>query len=277
MASKKKVVPASTKKSPRSAKPKAHKPEATMAAPAPAEQQVEKTVAVESAPVIETEAIAPATSTATIEPPTKKPVAGPSKMKISSTRKKDCPTKGIAALLYETRFAISAFFALESIGTHFDERERSGLRNLKRFGTEHAKKVASGQKVDERQLDRTIGLARRMAELLETRFYAIMGDAVKLFKKGTDELERIAPEYLVRDAEKIKMLRENMLSVLAKTTATYDETVDAYKAMMAYVPSVSEEAEKAVEIERARRRQERTVADANALLDELDELDGRDI
>lgn len=277
MSAKKKTATASPKKTPRTAKPKAKKVEVEVVAPAPIEQQaIESPAAVESAPIVEVEVVAPVTATTTLEPPAEKAVMASSK-KINTMRKKDHPTKGIAALLYEVRFALGAFFALESIGTFFDERERSGLRNLKHFGTEHAKKVVSGQKVDERQLDRTIGLARRVAESLEVRFYAIMADAPKLLDKGLKELERTAPEYLVRDAEKISKLRENLLTVLTKTNATYDETVDAYKALMSYVPSVSEEAEKVVEAERQRRRDERKIADANALIAEFEELDGMDI
>ena len=270
MASKKKVSTASSKKTTRIVKPKAEKP--SKSAPASAEPVIETPVAVESAPVVEVEAIAPATATATIELPsaTKSQVRHVPKSAVST---KNRPTSGISALLYETRFALGAFFALESIGTRFDERERSGLRNLRRFGVEHAKKIQAGEKVESAQLNRTIGLARKVGELLETRFYAIMGDSFILLDKGLKELEQVAPEYLVRDAEKIKELRENMLNVLAKIDATYDETVDAYKAMMTYVPSVSEEAEQIVEIERQRKRAADAVKNADDLLNEFADLD----
>ena len=277
MASKKKVSTASSKKTTRSAtkaaKPRAPKPESKTAVQAPAEQQTaEAPTTVEPASVVEVEAIAPATATATIELPsaTKSQVRHVPKSAVST---KNRPTSGISALLYETRFALGAFFALESIGTRFDERGRSGLRNLRRFGVEHAKKIQAGEKVESAQLNRTIGLARKVGELLETRFYAIMGDSFILLDKGLKELEQVAPEYLVRDAEKIKALRENMLNVLAKIDATYDETVDAYKAMMTYVPSVSEEAEQIVEIERQRKRAADAVKNADDLLNEFADLD----
>lgn len=259
MASKKKVSTASTKKSTRIVKPKAKKPETTTVAPASVEPVIETSVAVE--------AVAPATATATLEPPAEKSVEAPKSVRISY--RKGQPTSGIAALKREALAAKDAFLALRACDCRFDEQESSGMRKLVRFTLKHAEKIASGQKVDEVDMRRTIGLAHRVAERLEVRFEAIMQDSFYVFDKAMEPVRRNTPELVIKHGDQIVKLQDALRAVLANSKSTYNQTVDAYKALMGFIPTVSKEAEAAFKAERQR-------SDALQLKSEFEDLNGLD-
>jgi hypothetical protein len=190
----------------------------------------------------------------------------------TSHHRKNKPTSGIAALKFEAFAAKDVFQALDSCGYKFDDKERTQMRNLVVFTVKHAKTIATGGRVDKRQMDRTIALATKVAESLENRFYDLMNGALYYFDKGIKELEATAPEILVRDAEKIKKLDDDFRNILADANATYDATVKTYKAFTGYVPSVSAEIADRLEAERQRKRDERQRTDASEIDNEFADL-----
>lgn len=180
---------------------------------------------------------------------------------------------GIEALLEAVRFAVDAYRALQSISVKFDEREKEGMRKLVYYSKMHAQKIVAGGKPDNEALEKTMRLAGHVAENLEERFEAIMNDSFILFDKGMEAIRKNAPDILVRDGDKIVALQNALRHEINRTDSTYDDTIDAYKAMMGYLPTVSKEAEAVVERERQRQRDERRVAMGQAILEELDGLE----
>jgi len=291
MAAKKQASTASTKKSTRIVKPNAKKLDAKTAktaktikkvddqaaVPAPAEQQAPKPATVIELPPLDmsVEAIVSATATATIKPPTEKSVEAPKSVRVSD--RKDKPTSGIAALKHEALAAKDAFLALRACDCRFDEQESSGMRKLVRFTLKHAEKIAAGQKVDEVDMRRTIGLARRVAESLEIRFEEIMMDSFKVFDKAMEHVRKNSPDLVIKHGDEIVKLQDALRAVLANSKSTYNQTVDAYKALMGYIPTVSKEAEVALKAERQRRLEERQRTDALQLKSEFEDLNGLDL
>jgi len=196
--------------------------------------------------------------------------ASPQQNRKSATQKNK---SGIEALLQAVRFAVDAFKALQGISARFDDSEKNGMRKLTKYAQMHAQKVVDGGKPDAEGLEKTTRLANNVARILETRFEAILRDSFILFDKGMESVRKNAPEILVRDGDKIVTLQDSLRQALANDDASYDDIIDAYKAMMAYMPSVSAEAEAVVEAARTRQRNERRAAIGRAVLDELEGLE----
>ncbi len=261
----------------KSAKQKSEK----LTAPAPAEAQIAgsipttQNVAEEAIRSI-AEAQASTTTTATLErEPAEQLVEVPKSIRVSS-RKGKAPTHGIAALKHEALAAKDVYFALKACGCTFSESESSGMKKLVRFTLNHAQKIASGQKVDQTDMARTIGLARRVSEVLEVRFEGLMQDSFQIFDKAMKPVRENAPDLLVQHQDRIVELQDVLRKVIAKDGATYEETVDAYRAMMDYIPTISSEADKALKAAEQLRRSERQRKDATELAEEFEALSNLD-
>ena len=179
----------------------------------------------------------------------------------------------IGDLLSNVREAKDAFLALESIDCHFDLEERRLVNILVKYSRMHAQKIVDGGKPDNAELGRTISVAERAATMFDNRFVAIMNDSFVNFDKGMASVRKLAPEILVRDGNKIATLQEALRQKMSDGVSSYDDIVEAYKAMMAYLPTVSQEAADALEVAQKEQRQHRQASLAREVLAELEDLD----
>lgn len=179
----------------------------------------------------------------------------------------------MAQLLDAVRGAVDPFRALQDIDARFDHDERDGINKLVRFAKRHAQTIIDGSTAEGDAVRRTIRLAENVGNLLDTRFEAIMRDSFVIFDGAMSTVRATAPEILVRDSNKIIALQEALRRELSADVSTYDDMVEAYKAMMAYIPSVSAEAEETARRERDRLRREREKGFAKEILDELNDLE----
>lgn len=195
------------------------------------------------------------------------------------TQKKSLPRKSakgvtsIAELLRVVREAKDAYQALGSINCKFSEEERKIVVLLVRHAKRHAELVATGGKPEHSSLARTISLANRAAASFDGRFEAIMRDSFLQFDKVMQTVRAAAPQFLIRDTDHIVSLQDGLRKQLANNLATYDDTIEAYKAMMDYLPTVSKEAGDQLDAIRAEQRRERNASLAREILAELDDLD----
>lgn len=192
--------------------------------------------------------------------------------KAKKTQPQNKGLSGIPALLELARILSAVLGALKSINVRFDERETSAVSNIKRFGIKHAKIRAAGGHLDHQQVERTIGLTRRAVEALEVRFDAIMNDSFVIFEKEIRIISQTIPDIRARDFNQILKLQDTLHTAI-RDSEDYDEIIDAYNAMMNYLPSVSEECKSIVEADRERKRTEKRVAISNELIAELEGLD----
>jgi len=160
------------------------------------------------------------------------------KQKARNTAKKGGVS--IGDLLDNVRDAKDAFLALESIDCHFDQSERRLINILVKYARLHAQRIV---------------------------------DSFVNFDKGMSMVRKSAPEILLRDGDKIVLLQDALRSKLADATASYDDIIQAYKAMMAYIPSVSQEAVAALEVIQEEQRQQRRESLAREVLAEIASLD----
>lgn len=194
------------------------------------------------------------------------------KAKAAKSMKGKTPT--LEALLEGVRDAVDVFRALTAIHAKFDNREREGLQTLKRYAIKHATAVKEGNKPDSIALLRTTRLAENLAQSLADRFDGIMNDSFTIFEKEIGLVEKAIPDIRARDWDKIVALQKALRVQLEKPEETsYDDTIEAYNAMMAYLPAVSQEAKQIVELERGIRNHERKLKVADSILDELGDLD----
>jgi hypothetical protein len=179
----------------------------------------------------------------------------------------------IGDLLDNVREAKDAYMALVAIDAKFDKDEKRLVNILIRYSRQHAQRIVDGGKPQNAELSHTINVAERIAQSFDQRFEAIMRDSFVVFDNGMAAVRKLSPEILVRDADKIIELQGKLRSVLSDSGETYEEIIEAYKAMMAYLPSVSQEAGKALEVMQEDQRSQRRASIAREVLAELEDLD----
>lgn len=269
MASKKKVATASSKRTPRSAtkaaKPKAPKPEAQTDAPALAEQQtVEVPTAVEPASVVEVEAVAPATATATLEPPAKKPA--------QRAPRKNHDAEEVDGLIDVIFDIASVKQVLVGIGFDFSEDEKRGFRKLGKFARLQSDKLLAGKKPGGVNIRYAVEMAKVIHTMLEDRFDSIMQDTFRICDKGLDSVRKNTPQLLAEKSDTIFNLQSEFRRVLATEGRTHNQILVPRKALLDFVSQISEESAQAMEIEREVRRREKTIERGGKLSAAIDEL-----
>lgn len=192
----------------------------------------------------------------------------PEPAKKANRRVTDFTLTGLIKLVKEVKGIVEALEAIWGVS----RENREILRRMVTFVERHAKAAASKQKVNVELFRRTVLFADRAAQALSDEFYgSVRGWEAR--QAGSHALIRAAdPEILVREEKYILDYQTRLRAVLADPSASYTQISDVYGPMLRHLGRMQDEAKIAAKNRELDSKREERAAEANLLLDELDEL-----